>query len=42
LRWQSSGDVTGLIGVNALLQLGANTEAPKAGEAISVLMLDVP
>jgi molybdopterin molybdotransferase len=42
LRWQSSGDVTGLIGVNALLQLGANTEAPKAGEEVSVLMLDVP
>jgi molybdopterin molybdotransferase len=42
LRWQSSGDVTGLIGVNALLQLGANAEAPRAGEEISVLMLDVP
>ena len=42
LRWQSSGDVTGLIGVNALLQLDANAEAPRAGEEISVLMLDVP
>lgn len=42
LRWQSSGDVTGLAGVNALLQLDANTEVPKAGENISVLMLDVP
>jgi molybdopterin biosynthesis enzyme len=42
LRWQSSGDVTGLIGVNALLQLDAGAPAPKAGEDISVLMLEVP
>jgi molybdopterin molybdotransferase len=42
LRWQSSGDVTGLAGVNALLQLEAWAEAPKAGEKISVLMLEVP
>jgi molybdopterin molybdotransferase len=42
LRWQSSGDVTGLAGVNALLQLAANAEAPKAGKDTSVLMLEVP
>lgn len=41
LRWQSSGDVTGLAGVNALLQLPAGAEAPKAGEDIGVLMLEV-
>ena len=42
LRWQSSGDVTGLTGVNALLQLPANAKTPKAGDDISVLMLEVP
>ena len=42
LRWQSSGDVTGLIGVNTLLQLGANTPAPKPGDDVSVLMLEMP
>jgi molybdopterin molybdotransferase len=42
LRWQSSGDVTGLAGVNALLQLDANAKAPRIGESVSVLMLDVP
>ncbi|HSY17480.1 MAG TPA: molybdopterin molybdotransferase MoeA [Candidatus Acidoferrales bacterium] len=42
LRWQSSGDVTGLTGANALLQLGANISSPKAGEAVPVLMLEVP
>jgi molybdopterin molybdotransferase len=42
LRWQSSGDVTGLTGANALLQLGGNVSSPKAGEAMPVLMLEVP
>jgi len=42
LRWQSSGDVTGLTGANALLQLSGNITAPEAGEAIPVLMLEVP
>jgi molybdopterin molybdotransferase len=42
LRWQSSGDVTGLTGANALLQLAGNAGAPKAGDAVPVLMLDVP
>jgi molybdopterin molybdotransferase len=42
LRWQSSGDVTGLAGVNALLQLDANAEAPKAGDSVSVWMLEIP
>jgi molybdopterin molybdotransferase len=38
LRWQSSGDVTGLAGANALLQLSGGANAPKAGDALSVLM----
>jgi molybdopterin biosynthesis enzyme len=42
LHWQSSGDVTGLTGVNALLQLPTDAKPPKAGEDISVLMLEVP
>jgi len=42
LRWQSSGDVTGLPGVNALLQLPAGTAGPGAGGDVSVLMLEVP
>ncbi|HEV2692420.1 MAG TPA: molybdopterin molybdotransferase MoeA [Verrucomicrobiae bacterium] len=42
LRWQSSGDVTGLTGANALLQLGGNVSPPKAGETVPVLMLEVP
>jgi molybdopterin molybdotransferase len=42
LHWQSSGDVTGLTGVNALLQLPTDARPPKAGEDISVLMLGVP
>ncbi len=42
LRWQSSGDVTGLTGANALLQLGGGRETPKAGDAVPVLMLEVP
>jgi molybdopterin molybdotransferase len=42
LRWQSSGDVTGLAGVNALLQLHATAPAPTAGDSVSVLMLEVP
>lgn len=42
LRWQSSGDVTGLAGVNALLQLEAGAGAPPVGGKVSVLMLEVP
>ena len=42
LRWQSSGDVTGLTGANALLQLGGNVATPQAGDAVPVLMLEVP
>jgi molybdopterin molybdotransferase len=42
LRWQSSGDVTGLAGVNALLQLRANAKAPVADEDVCVLMLEIP
>ena len=42
LRWQSSGDVTGLTGANALLQLTSNTGSPKAGDLVPVLMLEVP
>ena len=42
LRWQSSGDVTGLTGVNALLQFSGGVAAPSAGESVSVLLLEVP
>ena len=42
LRWQSSGDVTGLTGVNALLQLAGGAEPPKAGDVVPVLLLEVP
>ena len=42
LRWQSSGDVTGLTGVNALIQLAGNAPAPQVGETVSVLLLEVP
>ncbi len=42
LRWQSSGDVTALAGANALLQLAAGAQPPKAGKDILVLMLEVP
>jgi molybdopterin molybdotransferase len=42
LRWQSSGDVTGLTSVNALLRFSGGAEAPKAGQAIPVLLLEVP
>jgi len=39
LRWQSSGDVTGLAGANALMQLPAGAKPPPLGEDVSVLML---
>jgi molybdopterin molybdotransferase len=42
VHWQSSGDVTGLTGVNGLLQLPPGAPAPKAGGEIPVLMLDRP
>jgi molybdopterin molybdotransferase len=42
LRWQSSGDVTGLTGANALLQLSGGMASPKAGDAVPVLLLEVP
>lgn len=42
LHWQSSGDVTGLTGANALLQLVGGAESPTAGDAVSVLLLEVP
>lgn len=38
LCWQSSGDVTALAGANALLQMDAGAQPPKAGERVSVLM----
>ncbi len=40
--WQSSGDVTGLTGVNGLIQLAAGTGAPRAGDEVPVFLLDVP
>jgi molybdopterin molybdotransferase len=42
LRWQSSGDVTGLAGVNALLQFSGDTKTPKSGDVIPVLLLEIP
>ena len=42
LRWQSSGDVTGLTGANALIQFAGNSHAPKAGEVVQTLLLEVP
>ncbi len=42
LRWQSSGDVTGLTGVNVLIQFAGHSPAPKAGDTVPVLMLEVP
>jgi molybdopterin molybdotransferase len=42
LRWQSSGDVTGLTGANALMQFAGNSPAPKVGEPVTVLMIEVP
>jgi len=42
LRWQSSGDVTALAGAKALLHLDAGAQPPKAGEDISVLMIEAP
>ena len=42
LRWQSSGDVTGLTGANALLQLAGGAVAPKAGDRINALLLELP
>jgi molybdopterin molybdotransferase len=41
LRWQSSGDVTGLTGANALIQL-AGPAVPRPGEIVPVLMLASP
>ena len=42
LRWQSSGDVTGLAGANALLQLSGGTAAPAEGSVVKVLFLEAP
>ena len=42
LRWQSSGDVTGVTGANALLHLASGATAPRAGEAVSILLLEIP
>ena len=41
-RWQSSGDVTGLTGANALIQLAGNSSAPKPDEAVQTLLIEVP
>ncbi|MCX6895263.1 MAG: molybdopterin molybdotransferase MoeA, partial [Verrucomicrobia bacterium] len=41
-RWQSSGDVTGLTGVNALLQFAAGAPQPKVGDSVSALLLELP
>jgi molybdopterin molybdotransferase len=42
LRWQSSGDVTGMAGANALLQFTSTTQTLTAGSDVNALLLDVP
>ena len=42
LRWQSSGDVTGLTGANALIRLAGDSPAPEAGKPVETLLLEVP
>lgn len=40
LAWQSSGDLCGLKSANALVQISAGEEAPRAGSAVKCLLLD--
>ncbi len=42
LRWQSSGDVTGLTGVNALLYFSGGDASTQAGDEVNALLLDLP
>ena len=42
VRWQSSGDVTGMAGANALLQFTSATQTRVAGSVVNALLLDVP
>jgi molybdopterin molybdotransferase len=42
VRWQSSGDVTGMAGANALLQFTSATQTLEAGSVVNSLLLDVP
>ena len=42
VRWQSSGDVTGMAGANALLQFTSATQTLEAGSVVNALLLDVP
>jgi molybdopterin molybdotransferase len=42
LRWQSSGDVTGLTGSNALIRFAGQSPAPEAGKPVETLLLEVP
>ncbi|MGH7952884.1 MAG: molybdopterin molybdotransferase MoeA [Limisphaerales bacterium] len=42
LRWQSSGDVTGLAGANSLLRFAGGAKSPKAGDKIETLLLEIP
>lgn len=41
-RWQSSGDVTGVTGANALLRFAGTAPAPKAGDRVESLLLELP
>jgi len=41
LHWQSSGDVAGLAGANALLQFNGGVESPKAGKIVNALLLEL-
>ena len=42
VRWQSSGDVTGMAGANALLQFTSATQTLEAGSVVNALLLNVP
>jgi molybdopterin molybdotransferase len=42
LRWQSSGDVTGFAGANALIRFTVDSNVPKMNEPVETLLLEVP
>ena len=41
LAWQSSGDLRGLVGTNALLPIAAGTQPMRAGSHVNALLLDL-
>jgi molybdopterin molybdotransferase len=42
LPWHSSGDIAGIAGANALVQIDAGAELPKAGDPVHTLLLELP